>query len=490
VYRTYVVEPGVISDTDRRVLTAAARLARKKGDASDAALAILEEAFGAPPTPANALRRELVMRLQQLSGPATAKGVEDTALYGYLPVASRNEVGGKPDRALSEAATRVHARNAARQRDWPQTLLATNTHDTKRSADLRARLDALTAVPDEWARYVARWRRLNKPRKRVVHGRPAPETNAEYLYYQTLVGLWPAPRRERRVDDLPSREWLTRTRERLVAYMLKAAREAKTRTSWVESDTRYEKVLDAFVLETLEPGDDAPFLGDVARLVALLADNGFRLALARIALHLTSPGIPDLYQGDELWNFTLVDPDNRREIDFDRRRQLLELAEGESAEALLREAFSGAVSLSDDRVKLALTSCLLRFRVEHASLMRDGDYVPLQTSRDVFAFARAAGGEGIIMIARTGVTLSGIEKEPDSRDVSWCDELAGRWRSVLTGRVVELVRNGGGTGVSLDSLIAADQPCELLLRVDDEAAIRASHSLGRFGIESSAPSPI
>jgi (1->4)-alpha-D-glucan 1-alpha-D-glucosylmutase len=462
VYRTYVDEPGVVREADRRVLIAALRLARQQEGADDVALSILSEAFLAPPAPADTLRRELVTRLQQTSGPATAKGVEDTALYAYLPVASRNEVGGKPDRTLSDAAARAHARNAERQRDWPQTLLATNTHDTKRSADLRARLDALTGVPDEWARYVARWRRLNKPRKRVVHGRPAPETNAEYLYYQTLVGLWPAPRRERRVDDLPSREWLTRARERSVAYMLKAAREAKTRTSWAESDAQYETALDAFVLETLEPGDDAPFLGDVARLIALVAENGFRLALARITMHLTAPGIPDLYQGDELWNFTLVDPDNRRAIDFDRRRQLLE--HDERFDALLRDAFSGVVALTDDRVKLALTARLLRFRREHALLMRDGDYVPLQTRADVFAFSRTTRGEAIITVARTGAALSRTNMEPAPGNVIVCDELAGQWQSVLTGRFVELVRNAHGTSVPVDSLIATDQPCELLFR--------------------------
>ena len=465
VYRTYVDEPGVVGEMDRRTLTAALRLARRQKGSSATVLAMLEEAFVAPLTPGDAPRRELVKRLQQISGPAAAKGVEDHALYAYLPVASRNEVGGKPDRALNDAAPRAHARNAARQQDWPQTLLATNTHDTKRSADLRARLDALTGVPDEWARYVARWRRLNKPRKRVVHGRPAPETNAEYLYYQTLAGLWPAPRRERRVDDLPSREWLTRTRERLVAYMLKAAREAKVQTSWAESDAQYEKALDAFVLESLEPGDDAPFLGDVARLIALIAENGFRLALARIALHLTAPGVPDLYQGDDLWNFTLVDPDNRRAIDFDRRRQLLE--HDEQFDAVLRDAFSGVVALSDDRVKLALTARLLRFRRAHASLMRDGDYVPLQTTPDLFAFARASGGATMITVARTGSALSGMNEEPAPSDVSVCDELAGRWRSVLTGRYAELVRNergAGSGGGSLDSLIAGDQPCEVLFR--------------------------
>jgi (1->4)-alpha-D-glucan 1-alpha-D-glucosylmutase len=467
VYRTYVSEPGLVSDADRRALAAAFRGARERDGVSDKAIALLDDAFFAPPSPGDALRADLVLRFQLTSGPANAKGVEDTALYVYVPLTSRNEVGGKPDRPLHEAHPWLHARNALRARDWPRTLLATNTHDTKRSPDLRARLDVLTAIPDEWARHVSRWRKLNKARKRTVRGRPAPDTNSEYLYYQTLLGLWPAPRRARRVDDLPGREWLERARDRLAAYMLKAVRESKTRTSWTESDAQYEKVLEAFVRETLEPGDDAPFLPDVARLTAQTAEGGFRIALARILVHLVSPGVPDVYQGDELWTFALVDPDNRRPVDFQRRVHLL--SERESPE-VLRDAFGGAVALGEDIVKLALTTRLLRFRRDHVRLVRDGEYVPLfadgaRDRHDLFAFARRIGDEVCMAIARTRASRPGTNPQ-GSPTVALTGQLSGVWHSVLTGRVIELVHVEGELTARVDDLIPKGQPCELLLRTN------------------------
>jgi (1->4)-alpha-D-glucan 1-alpha-D-glucosylmutase len=340
-------------------------------------------------------------------------------------------------------------------------MLATNTHDTKRSADLRARLDVLTTVPAVWIRHVARWRRLNKPRKRVVRGKPAPDINSEYLYYQTLLGLWPAPRPQRRVDDLPDRAWLDRTRARLVAYMLKAAREAKTRTSWTETDPEFEAALDAFVRESLESREEAHFLGDVARLTAQTADAGFRIALARVLLHCVAPGVPDFYQGDELWNFTLVDPDNRRPVDFRRRAELLASA---VPDAIFRETFAENAAI-DDRIKIALTARLLRFRREHPRLVGEGDYLPLPMpaaghSPALFAFARRAGQEACIAVARVG---PGTADEPDVQ-FSLPNELAGSWQSVLTGRRVELVRVAANSGTVRGDLVPARQPCDLLYR--------------------------
>ncbi|HJQ20626.1 MAG TPA: malto-oligosyltrehalose synthase, partial [Gemmatimonadaceae bacterium] len=291
-YRTYIAEPGVVSDADRAHLDRAFKDAKKTARADPKVLDVLRRAFLGKPSASDTGRAELVARFQQTSGPAAAKGVEDTALYVYLPLASRNEVGASPDRPLADVVTRVHARNALRGRDWPRTLLATNTHDTKRSADVRARIDALTAVPDEWVRDVARWRRLNLRHKRVAHGKPAPDANSEYLYYQSLLGLWPAPSGDRGADDLPSREWMDAARQRLVAYMAKAAREAKTRTSWVDRDEAFEKALDDFVRQSMDPTQSAEFLSDVARLTARVASNGFHFALARVLLHCAAPGIP------------------------------------------------------------------------------------------------------------------------------------------------------------------------------------------------------
>lgn len=458
VYRTYFGAGGVGSSADRRALRAALRQVRDSGGASKGATVLLEDAFFAPPKPTDRLRNSLVTRLQQLSGPATAKGVEDTALYVYLPLVSRNEVGGQPDRPLADAHERMHGRNAERARDWPATLLATNTHDTKRSADLRARLDGLTAIPDEWSRHVARWRRLNRTKKRVVRGRPAPATNAEYLYYQMLLGLWPAPRPGRRVDDLPNREFIDRCAERLSAYMLKAAREAKAQTSWTEKDPEYEAALEFFVRASLKPHEDAPLLGDLARLTARIADRGFRASLARIAIQCTAPGTPDVYQGDEIWNFTLVDPDNRQPVDFELRALLLD--EARSGDAL-RGALDGG-ALFDNRVKLGLLARLLRFRREHADLLLRGDYRPLAIG-DCFAFARLLGDAACICIARTRHHDEGNQKN-ESEPITLPADLAGPWRSVLTGRATELERVGGDVGVSASDLVGSGSPCEVLLR--------------------------
>jgi (1->4)-alpha-D-glucan 1-alpha-D-glucosylmutase len=463
VYRTYVGEPGVGSDADRAVLTDAFRGAADSADSNARALAVLQDAFFATPDAADTVRAELVARIQQLSGPAMAKGVEDTAHYVYVPLVSRNEVGGTPGRPLGDAHSRAHARNTARAGDFPRALLATNTHDTKRSADLRARLDALTAQPDVWARHVSRWRRLNKPRKRTVRGKPTPDTNLEYLFYQTLLGLWPAPRRERRADDLPDREWLRAASDRLAAYMVKAAREAKTRTSWTEADTQYEKAVEAFVRETLAPSDDAPFLPDVARLTALVAADGSCAALARVLIHCTAPGVPDFYQGDELWNFTLVDPDNRRPVDFERRIRLLDEIESPD---FLRDAFGGDRAEVTDAVKLALIARLLRFRRDHPVLFGSGEYLPLFVggeqivSEHLFAFARRSRNDICLSIARTRPRSAA-----ESSDiVALPNELEGQWHSVLTGRVTDLVRIGPQLTVPVDLLVPRGQPCDLLFR--------------------------
>jgi len=456
VYRTYVVEPGLVNDADRAALSRAFRGARTAGAPADA-LDALERAFFDAAAPGDSLRADLVLRFQQASGPAAAKGVEDTALYAFVPLVSRNEVGGTPGRSLGGAAARMHERNAGRALAHPRAMLATNTHDTKRSADVRARLDALSFAPEEWSRCVARWRRLTRGLRQTVNGRLTPDTNTEYLYYQTLLGLWPAPRPGRRVDDLPDQAWRQATRERLVAYMLKAAREAKTWTSWTESDRAYEEALDAFVRATLE--SDEHFLPDVARLTATVAPDAHRISCARVLLHALAPGAPDTYQGDELWNFTLVDPDNRRPVDYERRRRLL----GEITPDLVARAFDGHEPLSADAVKLALVATVLRFRRDHPRLVA-GSYERLDAGDTVFAFLRGAPGERCIVLARTRPAVEGMSGSSARRALP--GELAGPWRSVLTGRPVELERDGAVCTAGGPDLLGPRQPCELLFRGD------------------------
>ena len=438
VYRTYVDGHHGIDAVDRDVIERAMREAVAPTELDREVLAFLGSLIldGASADPNGRLR--FVQRWQQLSGPAAAKGVEDTALYVYVPLVSRNEVGGAPDHPLAHAVAELHAMNRQQQERWPLGLRATNTHDTKRSADVRARLDALSEIPRDWERAVRRWRRLNAKHRRTVNGRVSPDTNTEYMAYQTLVAIWPSPRARRRADDLPDRAWRDTACERLTRYMLKAAREAKTRTSWVEPDAAYEDAVRAFIAAILEPAEDAPFLTDVARLVARIAPVGAWISLARVAIHLSAPGTPDLYQGDELWNHTLVDPDNRRPIDYGSRMTVLsELARVE------HELRSGTtLDVADPRLKLLVTHRLLASRRAAPDLYQNGDYRALACcgarATRVFAFARSHGGSHLVVIAARPVD----ELARAKADAWWGDtvvelppSLRGRhWRSDIVRR--------------------------------------------------------
>ena len=399
VYRTGLAPGTAIRPDDRAVIEQAST----DGPAPDApgwinefiAKVLLSAATASESDPAIPFAE----RLQQVSGPATAKGVEDTALYVYVPLASRNEVGGAPDRPLENAVARFHKANARRASQHPLSLIATDTHDAKRSADARSRIQALSEMSHEWERTIRRWRRLTGKHRQTVRGRLAPDTNSEWLFYQTLIALWPPSRPGRRTDDLPDRAWRESARERLTEYMRKATREAKLRTSWVEPDPAFEEAVSNFIKASLEPSDDAPFLFDVARLVARVAPIGAANAIARLVLHLTSPGTPDLYQGDEFWNFALVDPDNRRPVDYDARAHALE--DLSSFEARLRG--SASVDVFDNRVKLLVTQRPLALRKSRAEVFTRGAYQPIEArgprASHVVAFARTLDGAHSITVA-------------------------------------------------------------------------------------------
>jgi (1->4)-alpha-D-glucan 1-alpha-D-glucosylmutase len=258
-----------------------------------------------------------------------------------------------------------------------------------------------------------------------VRGRLAPDTNTEYLIYQTLVALWPAPRAARRADDLPDRAWRDAARTRLVRYVTKAAREAKTRTSWVEPNADYENAVNAFVGAILEPGEDAPFLIDVSRLVSKIAPLGVSNTLSRLVLHLMSPGTPDIYQGDERWAFTLVDPDNRAQIDYDTNARTLE------------ELDPTAWPSDPTRSKLFVVRRLLALRRERGDLFRAGSYLPIRAvgpcADHVVAFARVHEGRHVLVVAtRLSAELgtsddrwkdTHLELPDELRDVQWHSRL-------------------------------------------------------------------
>jgi (1->4)-alpha-D-glucan 1-alpha-D-glucosylmutase len=303
-----------------------------------------------------------------------AKGVEDTAFYRYLPLASLNEVGGGPAGGAVSVET-FHRENLARLQQRPRSLLATTTHDTKRSEDARARISVLSEIPREWRKAVSRWSLLNRWHHREIDGQPAPSRNDEYLFYQSLVGVWPlGPPDEKARADLVGR---------LQSYMEKASHEAKVNTSWVNPSLEYDAAVRDFVARVLEDRPKNRFLEEFRQFHQRLIGWGLFAALSQVFLKLTAPGVPDIYQGQELWDFSLVDPDNRRPVDFACRQDLLarlKAAVSAGPAAQLALARQLAHNPSDNRLKLFVTWRTLEFRRRHDRLLHEGRYVPLEVS--------------------------------------------------------------------------------------------------------------
>jgi (1->4)-alpha-D-glucan 1-alpha-D-glucosylmutase len=388
------------------------------------------------------------MRFQQVSGPVMAKGVEDTALYVFNRLVSLNEVGGHPDQ-FGVTPEEFHAANAERLRYWPHAQLATATHDTKRSEDVRARLNVLSEVPVEWKEALARWRQYNEPHKTLIDERPAPDSNDEYLLYQTLLGVWP--------DEQLTPDGLASLRERVTAYMQKATKEAKIHTSWINANVEYDEAVRDFVARLLAD-TGSPFVTELLELRRRLAFFGYFNSLSQVLLKGTSPGVPDFYQGSELWDLSLVDPDNRRPVDFARRQALLRGLKDAVAESggelteLCRELL---LNLPDGRIKMYLTWQLLTFRAEHDRLFAEGDYLPLPASgpkrEHVVAYRRSLNDEAVVAVTpRLVVGLTAGEELPPLGEEVWGDtrlslpdeEASRRYRNVLTGEVLT-VEDGG-----------------------------------------------
>ena len=324
---------------------------------------------------------DFVMRWQQFTGRVMAKGVEDTSFYIYNRLISLNEVGGEPDRDLSDNVQRFHQENAARAHLWPRTLTASSTHDTKRSEDLRARLNVLSELPDEWKRSVRRWSRMNRHFRTQIPGElkggstrdaaksdvvNAPDANEEFLIYQSLLGVWPLDAREE--GGLSAR---------LETWIEKSLREAKEHSNWIEPNRAYEEGVKSYVRQVIA-AENRRFHDDFRPFQSLLAFYGALNALSQLLLKITSPGIPDFYRGTELWDFSLVDPDNRRPVDFEKRREILASFAGSSdGSALISDLLR---TWKDGRIKLFVTQKALQFRNAQPELFRSGQYIPLHVS--------------------------------------------------------------------------------------------------------------
>jgi (1->4)-alpha-D-glucan 1-alpha-D-glucosylmutase len=401
VYRSYVrvVENHVRPD-DRRYISTAIHRAKRRNPATSeslfefiASVLPLDDPEGLSESE-RAERRDFVMRFQQLTSPVMAKGLEDTAFYRYHPLVSLNEVGGDPNR-FGISVEDFHLGNRGRQRTWPTSLLATSTHDTKRDEDVRARINVLSEIPDRWEQAVLRWREMNGALKSLVDGAEAPSSNEEYLFYQTLVGAWPAfP-----MDDDGHRTFLDRMR----AYMLKALREAKQHTSWISPHEAYEQALGGFVSGVLDPKRESRFLEDFARFHASILCAGLLNAISQTVLKIASPGVPDFYQGTEMGEFRLVDPDNRGRVDFERRRSILDRLDREAQEGAAALAARLLDAAGDGRLKLYVTSRALRLRRAQADLFVWGEYIPLSATgkrqEHVVALARARDDQATVSAA-------------------------------------------------------------------------------------------
>ena len=468
VYRTYVDErTPVPAGEDRRLLEGALAEARARGRAAGDALDLLEavllgidERLRAPEHEGTRLR--LVQRFQQLSGPAAAKGVEDTAFYAYAPLLSRNEVGGGPEAPLGQALDEFHAGNAERAARWPRSLLAVTTHDTKRTADVRSRLDQLAELSAAWSERVYRWRRHNVPLKQTVRGRRVPDPATVHHLFQAMVGIWPL--------EPPSVGTLDALRERIDGYMLKASREAKRRTSWTDPDQEFEAALRADIEALFSPARSPRFLDDLERWAVTIGRAGYWTAAARTLLHLTSPGIPDLYQGDELWNLALVDPDNRRPVDYARRVELLDEIEREwqvGGDSRLRYLAGLAQRPEDGRLKLHLIRAGLAARRACPSAFASSAYLRLDPKGPeagrVVAFGRGEGNARLIVVAPrlAGARVISAGTVPTDPAL-WHDTVLPipqgwpvRWTSALTGEPITAEAGGLRLAALFDVLPAA-----------------------------------
>jgi (1->4)-alpha-D-glucan 1-alpha-D-glucosylmutase len=462
VYRTYVDTRGPATEEDFRYLDWAIKQAQtNKVDVDARVFNFLMKllsgelvARGQSGFSRHAVLR-FAMKLQQYSGPVMAKGLEDTAFYRYNRYVALNEVGGDPNH-FGHSLASFHKANLHQAKSWPDSMLTTSTHDTKRGEDARARLAVLSEMPDEWARQVHAWSKILRARRADIEATGPPDRNDEYLFYQLLVGTWPTELMDIEALDAAC---LESYRERIKGAMLKSMREAKTYTTWEAPNKDYEDAVLAYVADALCPERSRTFLAAFLPFQNRIAELGMLNSLVQTTLKLTVPGVPDIYQGAELWDLSLADPDNRRPIDFSRRIQMLQLldasaARGELSIEGLKEKWR------DGSIKLYITSAILRFRRDNAELFSKGDYEVLHATGtkadNICAFSRRLGDSRIIVAA---------SRFPSQLicSCSWSDTAiplpigadSVRWKNVLTGAVLNATNRELSAGMTFSELPVA-----------------------------------
>lgn len=477
VYRTYVTAKQTVPDKQEQshVETAVTR-AKKRNPTLDPTVfdfirdVLLLKHFDNLSAENLAARYNFVMKFQQVTGPVIAKGLEDTAFYIYNRLISLNEVGGEPDH-FGISMANFHRQQAERQRLWPYSILTTSTHDTKRSEDVRARINVLSEMPQEWKTALTRWVRFNRRKKTAVDGQAAPGPNEEYFLYQTLLGVWPFghdPANEAAHQELI---------ERVRTYMCKAMKEAKVNTSWMNQNLPYEEAVLKFTSAILDAHDPKnKFLDDFAAFHKKIAYYGSFNSLSQVLIKLTSPGVPDIYQGNESWDLSLVDPDNRRPVDYWRRGQMLSEVQG-------IEDAAGATAIletrEDGRIKLFATSRTLNYRQNNRELFDNGSYTPLEaqgTRQDnVCAYARQSNEKAVIVVAPR--LLSHLSAKPGETGPVVGKVWAGsylslpnsadsgnKYRNIFTNEIVETKEQDGKPVLALEEVFA-NFPLALIERI-------------------------
>ncbi len=436
VYRTYIRNADVPPQAVEFIEAAVKQARSRTRQISSACFDFVRDVLLLPNLPhvlpdQREARLAFVMRWQQFTGPIVAKGLEDTALYVYHPLLSLNEVGGNPYPSGEDSRDEFYKFLQGRLQSWAGSLDASTTHDTKRSEDVRARLNVLSEIPEEWQQHLDLWSQQNAQYKRKVDGQPVPDRNEEYFLYQTLLGVWP-------LDHEGCKTLL----ERLQAHLVKATREAMVHTRWTRPNEPHEEALRKFVADILSCGGNAGFLGDFRRFQKKIAYFGMINGLAQTLLKIVAPGVADFYQGSELWDLRMVDPDNRGPVDFEKRMADLESIASAGTEPELRDL---AEHWHDGRIKMYVIRQALRFRREHCELFREGEFVPLQVkgrySRNIVVFLRTRGSkQALVAIPRW---LSRVSETANLASFDWEDtrlalatDVPQEWTNLFTGNKV------------------------------------------------------
>jgi (1->4)-alpha-D-glucan 1-alpha-D-glucosylmutase len=429
VYRTYVRQDGSREAEDGARVGRAVEQAQRNNPLMEPAIfEFLREVLLLENHSDAAVR--FAMRFQQLTGPIMAKGVEDTALYRYNRLVCLNEVGSDPSRFSVDAAA-FHAHNTAILARWPLSMTTTTTHDTKRTEDVRARLAVLTEFPDRWGALVARLESATQGFVGSVGGLPAPSRGDMYLFAQTAVGVWP-------FEGVAGEAERASLSERVTAYMAKAVREAKVRSSWTFPNAAYDEAARRFVEQAMR---STQVTGAIDEFVRSIAPYGASNALAQQALRFASPGVPDVYQGCEMWKLALVDPDNRTPVDYARHRAVLGdlTGRGRPTIELARDLVR---SFADGRIKLHVTHAALALRGREPALFLEGSYDPLDGGDHAVAFERTLGGRRLVCVVPRLVGKLTRGTAPWALGDVWGDRRlavsrAGRFENVFTGEVLE-----------------------------------------------------